>query len=40
MPTGRKMKSALIMSIIAIVITIIVSANKSVLFETSYNVKK
>ena len=38
MPTGRKMKYALIMSIIAIVITIIVSANKSVLFETSYNV--
>ena len=38
MPTGRKMKSALVMSFIAIIITIFVSMNKSSLLDFSTNV--
>lgn len=38
MPTGRKIKSALIMIIISIIITIIISLNKSSLLDFSYNI--
>lgn len=38
MPTGRKMKSSLIMIVISIIITVFVSLNKSSLLDFSYNI--